>query len=475
MPPNDAQDLVNLFPSGRGVEIRGGYTSYAEVSPVGQISFLEPLPLSTGVNKLVAATSSKIFDITSGVATDITGATTPTSGEWNSTVFATRLFMCNGENTVQVYDGTSVVDSTFTGVTLAELINASSFKERLYFVRKNTLEVWYGNTQAVGGSALTKFDMSYFFKQGGHLLFAGSWTNQLATTSADLFFAVSSEGEILFYSGSSAAEPWTLVARFVIGRPLGYRAFIRVNNDVWILTQQGIVPISALFSLDPEGALDTISRKVNLLISQYAALTPFSSIWGGFHWPQGRRVYIKIPTSGSGSILLVFGQDSKGWCTYELNSANDCVSLTVSDGAPYIGSAAGVIFAFESGYSDNDQSIAFSGRGAPSFFGSRGNYKVFTDIRPLMRTKRGIGLSLAVETNFQQTSDLDTLVTSPGTFTPWGSPWGTDWSEGVVYIFDRRATRGQGHSGAIRFQGSIKDTPLEIYGFEVRFELGGQV
>jgi len=477
MPANDAQDLVNLFPNGRGVKLRGGYELYSQITEGSdlRVAMLESLPLANGTDKLIASTGGNFFDIADGAVTKITGTTTPSTGEWNATIFAHRLYMCNGVDTAQVYDGTTVSDVTFSGVTLSELVNVSSFKERLYFIRANTLELWYGNTLATGASALTKADLTYFFKEGGFLLFAGSWTNQLATTSADLFFACSSEGEILFYNGSSPAEPWSLVARFVIGKPLGYRAFIRVNNDVWILTQQGIVPISSLFSLDPEGALDTISRKINPIISQYAEQLPFSAQWSGKHWPIGRRVYIKIPITSAAVIFLVFGQDSKGWCTYDLASASDCVSLAILDGAPYIGSASGYIYSFESGLNDNDQAISFSGRCAPSFFGTRGNYKTFKDIRPLMKTKRGLTLSMAIETNFQQRVDLDTIVSTPGTFTPWGSPWGSAWSEGVTYIYDRHSTKGQGHSGAIRFQGSIQDAPLEIYGFEVRFELGGQV
>jgi hypothetical protein len=42
-------------------------------------------------------------------------------------------------------------------------------------------------------------------------------------------------------------------------------------------------------------------------------------------------------------------------------------------------------------------------------------------------------------------------------------------------VFDRFAVKGQGHCAAIRFGGSLKNTTMQILGFEVRYDMGGQV
>jgi hypothetical protein len=110
-----------------------------------------------------------------------------------------------------------------------------------------------------------------------------------------------------------------------------------------------------------------------------------------------------------------------------------------------------------------------------SFYGSRGNYKAFKDIRPLMRGKRGLALNLGLDTDFKRATTVTTVTTAAGPFTPWGSPWGSLWSTDVEYVFDRFAVKGQGHCAAIRFGGSIKNTPLQLFGFEIRYDLGGQV
>lgn len=482
MAPEYALELVNVFPGPTAPITRKGYQQYVSVAASNQeINTLFPYNKTDGTTELIAVaqgTTRRIYKIVSGTATNITGATaiSSTGTNMNCEQFGSRLYMCNGVDPVQVYDGTSVADSTFTGITLSNLINVASYKERLYFVEKNSMKFWYGNTQAVGASALNSFDLQYVMRRGGYLMFAGSYTNQVSQTSQDLFWAISSEGEIVCYSGSSpASDAWGLVARFIIGKPLGYRAFIRINNDVWILTQQGIISISSLFESDPEQALNVISARINPFIAQAAKQYAVSPRWHGAFWPQGRRIFVNIPSSETTCKMMVYSIDTRGWCTYQLGNVSDGITITVADGTPYYGSATGRIFTGESGYTDNGIPITFKGRGAFSFFGSRGNYKAFKDIRPLLKTARGISLGCSLDTNFATSSTTDVITTGPGTVTPWGSLWGSPWSSVQEYVFDRFAVRGQGHSAAVRFQGTVSNSECQFFGFEIRYDVGGQV
>ena len=488
MDPSFALELVNVFPGPTAPITRKGYTEYVNLSASNTgVKTLTPYNKADGTTELISVSNGatpRIYKTVAGVATNITGATaiTANAADMQTEQFGSRLYMVNGVDTMQVYDGTTVADSTFTfpggsGVTLADLINVSSYKERLYFVQKNSMTFWYGNTKAVGASQLESFNLEYSMKRGGNLLFAGSYTNQTAQSSTDLFWAISSEGEVLFFAGSSPfdANNWGLVARYLIGKPLGYRAFVRVNNDVWILTQQGIVPLSALFQSDPEQALNVVSFRVNPYITQYTSIIDFSGRWHGMFWPQGRRVFINVPQSESESTMLVYSIDTKGWCVYELYDSEDSNTLAVADGVPYYGSDHGYIYTAESGYTDNTNAIAFSGRTAFSFYGSRGNYKAFKDIRPLLKTKRGLTLNIGLDTDFQRRLTVDTVSTGVGITTPWGSPWGSPWASVTEYIFNRYAVRGQGHSAAVRFGGSVNSAECQIYGFEIRFDQGGQV
>lgn len=476
LPENDAMEMVNLYPSGSVVSLRGGLTQYSTFNS-SAVSTLATWTPASGATELIAASGLKFARISSPNGVDITGSTTPTSDNWQTAQFGGRTWFANGIDTVQQYSGGgSITDASFTGVTLSSLINVSSYKERIYFVESASGSVWYGGTKSLSG-ALTEFDASYYFKRGGYLLFAGSWTNQLASTSADLFFLCSSEGDLLFYSGSYPGDAaWTLVAKFEIGKPLSYRSFIRVDNDIWIITEQGIVPISLLFSGGPTVALNSVARKVNSLITTYARSVGFNSLWHGAHWPAGKRVYIVIPITGGDTQLLVCNTETGAWSTYKYYAtAGEVSSLAIYDGWPYAGNASGKVRLMEDSRSDDGSPIQFTARLPFNFFGSRGNFKTFKDVRPIVRTQRGVNFFIGIDTDFKQGMDYGNISTVTGTSTPWGSPWGSPWSGGAEYLFDRFGLRGQGHCGALRIRGSILEAPLDFNAFEVRYEVGGQV
>jgi hypothetical protein len=491
-----ALELVNIFPGASAPSVRQGYISWKGVAG-SNVQTLATLTLADGTQRLIVCWNGTNNAYISGFNTNKVGGTLNpgltlySSAEFYSVVYNNRIYLCNGLDIPVYWDGSAATVSnvTFTGPTMTSLVNVTAYKERLYFVERGTCKVWYGGLQVTGTGgtpALTAFDFSYVFTRGGRLIGIGSYSNTANLATQDYFWACSSEGEIVFYTGTYAGDPttWGLVARYYIGAPLSYRAFIRVNNDVWILTRQGIVPISALFQSDPEQSLYSVSYRVNPIISKYATLVGFDHQWHGFFWPQGRRVYISVPSSGEGCFFLVYSIDTKAWTTFKLVQDADALCSTLFNNLPFYGNMSGTIWQGETGYVDAqsatadpyfNQAITFSGRMAYNFFGSRGNYKAFKDIRPLLKTQKGFKFNLGFDTDFKVAPNTPTVTLNPGTFTPWGSPWGSPWSADVDYVYDRFATKGQGHNGSIRFAGAIKDSPLEIYGFEVRFDVGGQV
>lgn len=474
LPPNDADELINLYPNGSKVSLRGGHQSFCDTGS-SPIRSMYVLPLIDGTRQILCATNNTFQRVDTGTTTAKTGTTTPTSNDWNATVFSHRLFLCNGVDTLQVYTGSgNCADGTFTGVTQSTLINVSSYKERLYFVKKDTASFWYPGSKAVSG-ACTEFDLQYYFTQGGRLLFAGSYTDRLSSVTQDLFMCCSSEGEVFFYAGDYPGGTWALAAKFRIGRPLGYRAFLRVDNDIWILTEQGIVPVSLLFSGGPTVAMNAIGRKVNKRIADFGADVGFSHLWHGFHWATGRRVYIVVPKSSVDTTLLVCNTETGAWCEYRYATAGTAIAIAESGGIPYLGDNVGVVHKAEQNFNDGGAAITYEARLAFNFFGSRGNYKVFKDVRPLLTAGSDVTIGMGIDTDFQRGDNLDTISGGVGGYTAWGASWGSDWSGDVGYLFNRYSLRGQGHCGAIRLSGSVLDAPLEFNAFEVRFEIGGQV
>ena len=487
MAPETALELVNIFPGAGAPTVRSGYTQFANIGTATPIKTLATLNLKDGTSRLVAATDTALYSITSaGVITNITSLFPHTNGDFQHVTYGNNLYLVNGINNAIGWNGAGIVQTlTFTGPTLSNLVNVTAYKNRLYFVELNTARVWYSDLQVTGLSgtpALTSFDFQYVFNHGGYLLACGSFSTTASMTSQDYFWACSSEGEIVFFTGTYAGDPtsWGIVARYFVGKPLGYKAFVRVNNDVYIITQQGIVPISGLFVSDPEAALTILSRNVNTVISDASNTFPFDGQWTGFFWPTGRRVYFQIPTSGAGNYFLVYAIDTKAWTMFKLFSDNHVLSSCQFSNLPFYGSSTGIIWKGETGQADastptDSQAITFNARTAFSFYNSRAAFKAFKDIRPLLQTKRGVTLNLGLDTNFKRASTVTTATIPSGAYTPWGSPWGSPWSSSNEYIFDRYAVKGQGHCAAIRFGGAIKNSTMQIIGFEIRYDMGGQV
>lgn len=496
MDPATALELVNIFPGAGAPTVRLGYEQFADLSTASggsstQITFMKELPLADGTSQLIVGQATQLFAIDeNGVITNISRVGGYSSGYWDYELFANRIYLTNGIDTPQVYNGTGLaanITGSGVGLALTDLISVSSYRERLYFVEQQSMKMWYvdspvGETFTTGAPTLKSRDFTAAMRNGGSLCFTGSYTNLANVTTDDLQYAISTEGEILLYQGKSPDDiDSKLVAHFFIGKPLGRNAFVRVNNDVWILTEQGVVPLSALFQLDPEQAVNVVSQKINPLISTYSKTTPFSNLWTGFYWAIGRRVYFSVPTSGTGCLLLVYSIDSKSWTQFTLKQDTDCQTSGTFLSLPFYGSSTGIIYKGETGYADaktasyGGDAITFAMRSAFSFYGSRGNFKHFVDVRPLLQAKRGLQVAIGLDTDFKRQSVVTSVSTTAGVFTAWGSPWGSAWSSDLEYIYDRYAAKGQGHCAAIRFGGSLKNSPLQIIGFEIRYDLGGQV
>jgi hypothetical protein len=507
MDPAAALELVNIFPGANVSTVRLGYEQFADTGSATPIKFVEAINLANATTKLVASNDTTIYGIdTAGVVSTITGSTV-TSGEWQSTTYNNRIYLCNGVDKARYWNGSAATtsDLTFTGLALTSMVGVHAHKERLYFIENASSRIWYGGLQVTGTGgtpALTSFDLSYVMTKGGYVVAIGSYSNNTSMSVQDLFWACSSEGEIVFYSGSYAGDPtsWGLVARYYIGKPLGRRAFVRVNNDVWVITEQGIVPLSGLFQADPESALDIVSKNINPLISETASQIAFDHQWHGFFWPQGRRVYITLPQTGTRCTFLVYSIDRKAWTQFQLFNPEHCLSSCLFNRLPFYASATGIIWQGETGQADattatEAQAITYAARLAFSFYGSRANYKAFKDIRPIVKVKRGVSFNVGLDTDFKRQTTVTAISSPAGVFTPWGSPWGVapgttlpiapftpvpavtppPWSAEVEYVFDRFAVKGQGHCAAIRFGGSLKNTTMQILGFEVRYDMGGQV
>ena len=390
MPENDAIQLTNIYPDVNFCRLYGGLGDvFADISTA--IHSLMVLGAADGTEKLVAAASGKLRDISAGgggSGTDIIGVLTVGTSNIQYTVFRNTLFCVNGTDAPFDWTGSGSATATAwtgSGLTITNLINVASYKNRLYFVEKNTGKIWY--TEAVNNisGALLKFDVSSVLSKGGGVLYAGPTTRGSSQANPDeLFIIISDQGEILVYQGDNPlSSSWALVGRYFIGKPLGsYRCTFRVSGDLYVINWDGVISMTALFSgVDPFNDYSATSGKVRPLFNQTAALGT-SGFHGVYHSGKG---YILI---NDGNVAQQHGMNliNKSWFNVGILSAK---TFAVFGNELYItapGNSYVKKYDQEYGLGDSvsDKGILPVITQAYSFLGDRLSDKILTNVQPFI-------------------------------------------------------------------------------------------
>jgi hypothetical protein len=124
-----------------------------------------------------------------------------------------------------------------TGVTTTTLSNISLFKNRVWFIQKDTLKAWYLPTGAVGGVAQV-LDMSQICKYGGTLVDLDTWTLDAGYGADDNLVFVTSNGEVIVWRGTdpSSDATWALAGVWKLGSPVGNRCMLKYSGDLLLIT-----------------------------------------------------------------------------------------------------------------------------------------------------------------------------------------------------------------------------------------------
>lgn len=172
------------------------------------------------------------------------------------------LVICNGADAVRNYDGTSWSEPAITGVSSSTLSYVFPFKSRLFFIERNTTDAWYLPVDSIAGAANT-LTVGAELRLGGTLVAGATLTHDGGSGPDDYCVFVSSEGEVVIYSGTDPdnALTWGLAGVFRIGRPIGDRCLVKTGGDLAVLTQDGIVSLGSALALDRAAAAQ-LNREV---------------------------------------------------------------------------------------------------------------------------------------------------------------------------------------------------------------------
>lgn len=456
MEPLDAIEMINFIPEADCVRLRNGDTLFAE-GLEGDVETLCEFEGLTGRN-LLAGSGTKIFDITAGTVEKGSGFT---NARWQCANFNNRLFLVNGDDEPQAYDGTTLGDAGFTGVGLtpSDLNNVSPVRIRLWFTEKDSGNAWYSGIGAITGT-LTKFEVLQVsgaaLAAGGKLLKVENWSRDAGRGMDDFTVFVLDTGELLVYEGDPATD-FTLIGKYRGPAPVGSRCTVNQGGELIIITRGGFIPMTAImsgFGLDPNQAIsEKIRQAVSEVIEQHGSNFGFEAI----KHPNGKWLVFNIPINTNQTYeQYIFNLETVAWCQFQGRNARTFGTL---NNELYFG-GFGQVFKADDGLVDesNPQTIwdaittnweatdfiwdrdssPINGRVRQAFNSLdqpdrplSGTKKLVTGLRPFVRGGGNIALTMVPIPDFKTTRVEKNLQQLNPSFEAWddiGVLW-DDWDE----------------------------------------------
>ena len=481
MEPTDAVEMINFFPSYSNVVLRGGYTQYA-TGIDGQVETL--MNYSTGTtNKLYAMAKTKIYDVTSAGAVGAAVKTGLTNARWEfinvTTGGGSYLYLVNGVDAPLLFDGTTWASITgaspiaITGVTTTTLDNITLFKNRVWFSQKNSLKCWYLPTNAVGGTA-NVLDLSSIAKFGGYIVDIATWTIDAGYGVDDNIVFITSNGEIIVYSGTdpASATTWALIGVWKLGDPIGNRCFMKYAGDILILTYDGLMPLAASLQssrLDPRVAL---SNKIQGAITTASTLYAANFGWQIHYSAKNNAVWVNVPVNeGKDQEQYVMNTITKSWCKFQGWNSNCWEEF---GDTPYFGGNGFVGKAWDTGYADNATNINTNVLQAFNYFEQRGVKKYFTRARPSIFTDGLPSIQVAMNIDYDLSDPTAALSYSSNAYGLWDTAiWDTAvWGEGLTITNNWQGITGIGYCGGVHMKSASQTLQLEWAATDVVYQTG---
>jgi len=392
----------------------------------------------------------------------------------NATTFTyTMATAPSGNATVM---GTYTIDYFITGKNSNTFAYVNLFKERLYFVEEDSLNFWYLPVDSING-AVTKFPLGGIFKNGGYLQAMGTWTIDAGYGVDDLAVFVTSNGEVAVYKGSNPSDPtdWALIGIWNIGSTFARKCVFKYGGDILLLTQQGLVPLSAGLQstrLDPRvNITDKIFYAINQATDNYSS----NFGWQINYLAKYNMLILNVPVT-SNTEQYVMHNITKSWSRFTNISAN-CWEMSNED--MYFG-GTGFVARFYDSFADAGTNIKGFVQQAYSYFESRGQQKRFTMVRPILQTDNGLptvlcGLSTdyeTVELTNQISFNPAILLTGEWDLDLWDN---ANWGGGLVTTKTWQGVTGLGYAGSVSMNVASQGIEFHWASTDYVMEKGGVI
>jgi hypothetical protein len=497
--PQDAIFLYNLIPSQYGTKVRTGYRDWAtDVGDDGVRTILPYTGSTAPENRLWAMAADGIYDVSTGGASPVVDTTFPVAdtnsgyGQWtNYTTIAGHFALYTDEtNGYYTYtESTQTWAKIVMGAGATEVANVDPddfvhvtiYKERAWFVERDSARAWYLPTGAIYGAA-TVFNFGNKFKHGGTLVGLYNWTVDGGEGTNDYLVAISSSGDIILYNGSdpSVATDFSQQGQWYIGPPpAGRRIAGSFGGELYVLSAYGIVPLTRLIS----GALIQqddvyLSRKITPLINSQMDSVREELGWEIKLISTENLLVCSVPKRvGFSYLQFVQALNSKGWAVYR-----DVPYFTGDtwDGLFYMGTSDGRVLV-HSGTQDavdldgeSGVAIEWSAMSVFQEYGEVGRYKITQFIRPVFEAAQAPSYSVEARYDYNLSEVLPSTASPIFSGSVWDSGvWDLSlWGGDLVEIEKPVGGSGIGRNIAVAINGS-SSSPTILIRYDLMFTSGG--
>lgn len=476
LPPTRARVLDNYIPKGQSLAMRKGYAPHA----TGLGASVETLmPYNAGAASVMfAAAGSKIYNVTTAGAVGAAVVTALSGARfWHqnfSTPGGSFLYVVNGLDAPRYFNGTTWTVPTITGVTPADLIAVAESKQRLFFVVKNTMKFAYFPVETISG-AIATYNLGSVFKRGGRLVAISTLTHDGGAGPEDYTVFLTSEGEVAVYRGSNPADAldWGLVGNWFVGEPIGDRPLVDLDGDVGVITRNGLVPVSQVFTGD--AATNPMLYMTQRISSGFLSVSvPGAALngWEAHTYPGGDIFFINAPVNATTAYQFVRHKNTGGWSRFTgLNAA--CWALF--QGKLYFGGFDGNTYLADTAYQDNGGDIVgrlFTGW---SSLGSRALKNMLLG-RVVSSTETGASVAFVCRTDYDDTLPIPAAPAS--TLTNAGiwdvSLWDQCvWGGADLNTKQWRCVSGLGHSISVALESRSRQSLFALNAIDLTFNYGG--
>ncbi len=478
-PSGYAEELENFLPSQGEVYLRKGYQHHAlgmaENQPVETL-----MTYTDGSNAhLFAAIGQKLYDVTRAGNVGEPVLNNLTHARWSYTQFANtsgRYLLCvNGVDGLKSYNGQEWKSLSLENINPQNLVYITQHKGRLWMIEKNTLNAWYLPIFAISGAA-NKLNLGALCKKGGKLIAVSNWTLDAGDGADDYLVFVTSQGECVVYAGINPdhIQSWSMVGIYQTDRPLGDRCLVKFGADLLILTQSGVISMTAL--LRSQNRLSSISELIRNRFIQHSQHANNTNLeWQILFYPEKSWLIVNTPIQNKKNTQYIYHSilpPPDGWTSF---TGQNAYCWAVHDHSLFFG-GMGKVYQADIGNQDQDQPISGNIVWASSKMGMP-NKKKFNLARLYIRSDQKPNLLLSIQVDYQrkqiQTSPDFSLNTNK--IADWDQAlWDQEFWGGKPIAFSEWTTiPAIGHSASLHLNVHSTATEFSVISTEILFETGG--